>query len=82
MTPPTAPLEPPMVSGDDGGTGHLEELRRDPIALMARVRTECGDAGRFRLADQEVVLLTGPEANEAFFRAPTTTSTRLRPTRS
>jgi len=61
--------EPPLVSGDDGGTGHLEELRRDPIGLMARVRAECGDAGRFRLANQEVVLLTGPEANEAFFRA-------------
>jgi sterol 14-demethylase len=60
---------PPMVSGDDGGTGHLEELRRDPLGLMARVRAECGDAGRFRLADQEVVLLTGAEANEAFFRA-------------
>ncbi|HXH59417.1 cytochrome P450 [Iamia sp.] len=74
MTPPTATdaahAEPPMVSGDDGDTGHLEELRRDPIALMARVRAECGDAGRFRLADQEVVLLTGPGANEAFFRAP------------
>lgn len=65
----TATLSP-MVSGDDGGTGHLEELRRDPLGLMARVRAECGDAGRFRLADQEVVLLTGPEANEAFFRAP------------
>ncbi len=67
---PTAPTEPPIVSGDDGGTGHLEELRRDPLGLMARTRAECGDAGRFRLAGEEVVLLTGPEANEAFFRAP------------
>ena len=66
----SGPPPPPMVSGDDGGTGHLEELRRDPIGLMARVRSECGDAGCFRLADQHVVLLTGPEANEAFFRAP------------
>ena len=62
--------EPPRVSGDDGGTGHLEELRADPIALMERVRTECGDVGIFRLADRDVVLLTGPEANEIFFRAP------------
>ncbi|MGQ0831883.1 MAG: cytochrome P450 [Microthrixaceae bacterium] len=57
------------VSGDDGGTGHLEELRRDPIGLMERVRAECGDVGTFRLADRDVVLLTGPEANEVFFRA-------------
>ena len=62
----TAPMR---VSGDDGGTGHLEELRHDPIGLMRRVRDECGDVGEFRLADKEVVLLTGADANEAFFRA-------------
>lgn len=61
--------DPPKVSGDDGGTGHLEELRVDPIGLMQRVRDECGDVGEFRLADKEVVLLTGAEANETFFRA-------------
>ena len=61
---------PPQVSGDDGGTGHLEELRRDPIGLMSRTRRECGDVGEFRLADRPVVLVTGAEANEWFFRAP------------
>ena len=61
--------EPPKVSGDDGGTGHLEELRRDPIGLMARTREECGDVGEFRLAQHDVVLLTGADANEIFFRA-------------
>ncbi len=66
----TARREPPRVSGDDGGTGHLEELRADPIGLMERVRAECGDVGTFRLADRDVVLLTGPDANEVFFRAP------------
>lgn len=60
---------PPKVSGDDGDTGHLEELRHDPIGLMWRVREECGDVGEFRLADKDVVLLTGADANEAFFRA-------------
>src|SRR3546814_17677263 len=68
--PTTDRREPPRVSGDDGGTGHLEELRRDPIGLMERVRAECGDVGAFRLADRDVVLLTGPEAHEVFFRAP------------
>ncbi|KRB80071.1 cytochrome P450 [Nocardioides sp. Root190] len=52
------------------GTGHLPEMRVDPIALFHRVREECGDIGRFRLADKDVVLVTGAEANEAFFRAP------------
>jgi sterol 14-demethylase len=62
--------EPPRVSGGTGENGHLEELRVDPIALLTRVRAECGEVGVFRLADREVVLLTGAEANEVFFRAP------------
>jgi sterol 14-demethylase len=52
------------------GTGHLPEMRIDPIGLFHRVREECGDVGRFRIADKDVVLVTGSEANEAFFRAP------------
>ncbi|MFS2293741.1 MAG: cytochrome P450 [Actinomadura sp.] len=52
------------------GTGHLPELRVDPIGLLHRVRAECGDIGRFRLADENVVLVSGAEANEVFFRAP------------
>ena len=52
------------------GPGHLEELRRDPIALMNRVRSECGDVGAFDLAGRPVILLSGAQANEFFFRAP------------
>ena len=68
--PATSWREPPKVSGGDGEHGHLDELRHDPIGLMQRVRAECGDVGEFRLADRDVVLLTGAEANEFFFRAP------------
>ena len=50
--------------------GDLEELRVDPIGLMRRTRAECGDVGAFTLAGRDVVLLTGAQANEAFFRAP------------
>ena len=57
------------LSGADPVTGHLDELTRDPIALMQRVRDECGDIGAFMLGPREVVLVTGPEANEWFFRA-------------
>ena len=48
----TTPLplpEPPWVSGGTGDTGHLDELRTDPIALMTRVREECGDVGEFEI---------------------------------
>ncbi len=70
MTTVSAIRRPRRVSGGDGPTGHLEELRADPIALMERVRAECGDVGQFQMADREVVLLSGAEANEVFFRAP------------
>ncbi len=60
---------------DDGsaGRGHLAEMRVDPIGLFHRVREECGDIGRFRLADRDVVMVSGAEANEQFFRAPDST---------
>jgi sterol 14-demethylase len=37
---------------------------------MARVRAECGDVGEFTIGDRDVVLLTGADANEFYFRAP------------
>ncbi len=54
----------------DDPYGCLQELREDPIGLFDRVRAECGDVGRFRLADRDVVLVSGAAANEVFFRAP------------
>ncbi len=57
----------------DDGHGHLAEMRVDPIGLFHRVREECGDIGRFRLADRDVVMVSGAEANEQFFRAPDST---------
>ncbi|MGO9925697.1 MAG: cytochrome P450 [Mycobacterium sp.] len=59
----------PRVSGGEEEHGHLEEFRTDPIALMQRVRDECGDVGWFQLADKHVILLSGAEANEFFFRS-------------
>jgi sterol 14-demethylase len=72
MTAPAASLDSvPEVSGRrDEVFGHLQELRTDPIGLLHRVRAECGDVGRFRLAGRDVVLVSGAELNEAFFRAP------------
>ncbi len=62
----------PEVSSEFPGHehSHLEDLRNDPVGLLHRVREECGDVGRFRLADRDVVLVSGAEANEVFFRAP------------
>ena len=69
MTGNTPLKEVRRVSGGADEYGHLEEFRTDPISLMARLRQECGDVGAFQLADKQVILLTGAEANEFFFRA-------------
>ena len=69
MTPSTPLKDVRRVSGGEDEHGHLEEFRTDPIALMQRVRDECGDVGSFQLANKQVILLTGAEANEFFFRA-------------
>ena len=74
--------EPPRVSGGEDENGHLEELRVDPIALLNRVRAECGDVGVFRLAGRDVVLLTGPGPTRSSFVPPRRSSIRPRPTRS
>ncbi|HTY29670.1 MAG TPA: cytochrome P450 [Mycobacterium sp.] len=58
-----------VSGGEEEEHGHLEEFRTDPIGLMKRVRQECGDVGWFQLAGKKVILLTGAEANEFFFRS-------------
>ncbi|HEX3706892.1 MAG TPA: cytochrome P450 [Mycobacteriales bacterium] len=69
MTAATAP-PPPSVSGGQHEHGHLEELRGDPIGLMRRVHDECGDVGAFDLAGRRVVLVSGADLNEWYFRTP------------
>jgi sterol 14-demethylase len=67
--PVTVATEVPRVSGGTAEHGHLDEFAADPIGLMQRLRDECGDVGWFDLAGRRVVLLSGAEANEFFFRA-------------
>ncbi|MFB9312997.1 cytochrome P450 [Nocardioides plantarum] len=76
MTSTLPATEIPTVSiavPDEDGHGHLAELRTDPVALLERVHAECGPIGRFRIADKEVIMVTGAEANEQFFKAPEST---------
>jgi sterol 14-demethylase len=76
-TPPsaaTAPASrgraPQRLSGGLPLLGHLLEMRRRPLELFQRVRDELGEIGEFSLAGNPVVMLSGVEAQEAFFRAP------------
>ena len=63
-------VSPPVLSGRWPFLGHLLELRRNPLAFMKRLRNECGEIGEFHLAGHRIVLLTGEQAQETFFRAP------------
>ncbi len=60
---------PPVLSGSLPLLGHLLQLRNAPIDLFWRLRRECGEIGELNFAGNRVVLLTGEEAQEAFFRA-------------
>jgi sterol 14-demethylase len=59
-----------MLSGGKPGTGHYEEFLAHPALLMLRAWQECGDFAEFDLGGMRNVLVAGPDALEAVFRAP------------
>ena len=61
---------PARLPGSLPLVGHMVGFARNPVALMRRVREECGAAGEFRMLNKDVVLLSGSAAQEAFCRAP------------
>ncbi len=52
--------------------GHMLEFGKNPFSYMMQLRNRLGEIGEFKMFHQKMVLMTGPEANEAFFRAPDT----------
>lgn len=60
----------PFVSGAKPGTGHLEEFTTTPLEFLHRAYEECGELAEFDMGGLRTVLMVGPEAHEAFFRAP------------
>ena len=68
-TQPPAGHAVPRLSRGLPFLGHLLEMRRAPIDLFRRVREECGEIGEINLAGTHVTLLSGAEAQEAFFRS-------------
>ncbi len=61
---------PPRLEGGLPFLGHALEFNRNPIRFVQRARERLGDIFSILLAGQQVAVLTGPKANEAFFRAP------------
>ena len=50
--------------------GHALALKMKPVPLMMEGRRQFGDVFALNLAGQMTAVLSGPKANEAFFRAP------------
>lgn len=61
---------PPRLEGGVPFLGHALEFNRNPVRFLERARQRLGDIFSIILAGQKVGVLTGPRANEAFFRAP------------
>ncbi len=61
---------PPRLSQEFPLLGHMREFVQNPFGLLQRAQAEKGELVALRLLHQDIVLVTGPEANEAFFRAP------------
>jgi lanosterol synthase len=59
----------PRVSGGLPLLGHLVPFVRTAVQLLERARKECGDVAAFDVGPKKMILLTGPKASEAFFRA-------------
>jgi sterol 14-demethylase len=60
----------PRVSGAKPGSGHYEEFIAHPAHFLLRAWRECGEIAEFDLGGEPHLLLSGPCANEAVFRAP------------
>jgi len=60
----------PEVSGALPLLGHLRHFQRDPTEFLLRGCREHGEMFQFRLGPRKFVLFSGPDAHNAFFKAP------------
>ena len=72
MPPPNPSRSAPTirVSGAVPGAGHSAEFLANPALFMLRAWRECGELAEFDLGGVRNILMVGPEAHEAVYRAP------------
>ena len=61
---------PPKLPGALPLIGHIHDFGKNPHDFMMRLRQKYGDVAEFKMFHQDMVLLTGEKASEAFYRAP------------
>ena len=59
---------PPKVSGEKPGVGHMEEFGVNFARFLMRCNAECGELAEFNMGGQQTVLMSGPQAQEAFLK--------------
>jgi sterol 14-demethylase len=59
---------PPKVSGEKPDMGHMEEFNVNFARFLMRCNAECGELAEYNMAGQQTVLMSGPEAQEAFLK--------------
>ncbi len=59
---------PPKVSGEKPEIGHMEEFNVNFARFLMRCNAECGELAEFNMGGQQTVLMSGPEAQEAFLK--------------
>lgn len=59
----------PYVSGALAEGGHFAEFCEHPARFLMRAHAECGELAEFDQGGMRTVLMVGPEAHEAVFRA-------------
>lgn len=60
---------PPRLPGALPLVGHILDFGKNPHDFMMRLRARYGDVAEFKMFHQDMVLLTGAKASEAFYRA-------------
>ena len=70
MSAPGDGPRPVRVSGAVPGAGHYAEFIANPAAFMLRAWREAGELAEFDLGGVRHVLMVGPDAHEAVYRAP------------
>lgn len=63
-------MAPPRLQGALPLLGHILAFGKNPHLFMMSLREQLGDVAEFKMFHQDMVLLTGDKASEAFYRAP------------
>ena len=62
LSPPTMPGALPLI-------GNMHQFGNNPSSYLKKVRDQLGEIAEFKMFHQEMVLLTGNDASELFYRA-------------